>query len=89
MTNERIFKMIFTGMDVCKELSKTLNDVKVPCCMGMSDSEKKAYQLGIDNCLSLLKSLFDDDSTVVVNVDNLEIPEEFMVEDLEAIFDMN
>ena len=70
--------------DVVKETKKIINAATPDCTRGMTDSELQAYNLGITNTLSTLKSVIYTDcvNEFVLNINGFETPEEFTHEDL-------
>ena len=53
------------------------------CTNGMSESELKAYQLGMANVFSILESVLQhEDEMIVVNMNGLEVATELSLDDL-------
>lgn len=64
---------IFVAMDIPQEARKLVNSVTVT--EGMTDSEYKAYQMGVYNALSAVEAILDSDEAIV-HVANIDIPTE-------------
>ena len=77
-------ELFFVGMDVVKETKKIVNEATPKCTNGMTDSELQAYNLGIKNTLSVLKSVIFTDcvNEFVININGFETPTEFIHDDL-------
>lgn len=67
--------MLFIAMNIIKEIKETHADIADISTQGMDEKERKAYDMGFNNALSLLGALVDDDIPVV-HVAGLDIPEE-------------
>jgi hypothetical protein len=67
---------IFVAMDIPRETRKLVNSVTVT--EGMTDSELKAYQMGVYNTLSALEAILDSDDAVV-HVADIDVPTEIDV----------
>ena len=63
-----------TGMDISYELQKLLNKFEDKITNGMSENEKQAYDLGVENSVKFLEQLLDTDYFVFDN--GTESPEE-------------
>ena len=74
-------EMLFAGMDVTKELKDTLKQCEDTITNGMTKSEKKAYDCGIKNVMSILSSMLEDENPVV-HISGLEDQEEFDIKEL-------
>lgn len=77
-------ELYFVGMDIIEE-TKTLVDFTTSICTdGMNENELKAYKMGVANTLSALDATLDSaDRAFVVNINGMEIQEEFDIADLE------
>ena len=64
---------IFVAMDIPQEARKLVNSVTVT--EGMTDSELKAYQMGVYNALSAVEAILDSDE-MIVHVANIDVPTE-------------
>ena len=47
-------ELIFSAMDVPDEVEKTLNKVMHKICCEMNDSEKRAFDYGVNTTLAIL-----------------------------------
>jgi hypothetical protein len=79
-------KLIFNAMDVSKEVRDIIEIVNAGSCDCMTVSERKAYDCGVAQALSVLQGLLDFDEEPVVHVPGLDMMEEMTVEELEEIF---
>ena len=77
-------ELFFVCEDVVKETKKIINAATPDCTRGMTDSELQAYNLGITNTLSVLKSVIFTDcvNEFVLNINGFETPTEFTHDDL-------
>lgn len=76
-------ELFFLGVDIVEE-TRTLADLtKITCTDGMTESELAAYKLGVENALSALKAVLQDNDVPVINVEGMEIPTELSIDDLE------
>ena len=77
-------ELFFVGMDVVEETKNIINAATPDCTIGMTDSELQAYNLGITNTLSVLKSVIFTDcvNEFVLNINGFETPTEFTNDDL-------
>lgn len=71
--------LLFTGMDVPNETRKLLT--KFTVTNGMTDSELKAYEMGVENTLRATRALLEIDQ-LVFHVKGYEVIEEFDLDDL-------
>jgi hypothetical protein len=77
-------ELLFVGMDIVEETKSLVNFSTSICTDGMTESELKAYKMGVANALSALAATLDsEDGTFVVNINGMEIQEEFDIADLE------
>lgn len=77
----RLSELIFTGMDVPSEAQKLMNQMP-SCTDGMTDSELKAYEMGIKNALWAVKTVLEIDECVVFHDPELSVMTEFDLDDL-------
>ena len=77
-------ELFFVCEDVVKETKTIINAATPNCTRGMTDSELQAYNLGITNTLSVLKSVIftDCENEFVLHINGFEIPTEFTHDDL-------
>ena len=78
--------ILFTGMDVSREARKILNGF-TNITKGMTDSELKAYQMGVNNALGIVKTLAEEDSHIVFHLKDNDTMEEFDLDDLIEIIE--
>ena len=70
---------IFVAMDIPHETRKLVNSFTVT--EGMTDSELKAYQMGICNTLNALEAILETDANeAIVHVENTDIPTEIDIQ---------
>ena len=74
-------EMLFTGMDVTNELKNTLKQCENTITSSMTGSEKKAYDCGIKNVMSILSTLLEQENPVV-HIYGLKNQEEFDIKEL-------
>jgi hypothetical protein len=79
-------ELIFSAMDVPDEVEKTLNKVMHKICCEMNDSEKRAFDYGVNTTLAILRSLLELDEEPAVHVSGLNELQEMTLEELEGIF---
>lgn len=77
-------ELFFVGMDIVEETKNIINAATPDCTKGMTESELKAYNLGITNTLSALKGvIFNDcENEFTLHINGFEIPTEFTNDDL-------
>ena len=73
--------LLFTGMDVPNETRKLLAQVTVTVTDGMTESELRAYEMGVENTLRATRALLEIDQ-LVFHVKGYEVMEEFDLDDL-------
>lgn len=79
-------ELYFLGADIIVETKNLLNLTSVICTDGMTESELKAYHMGVENALSALSAIVKESDIPVVNIDGLEIQTELSIEDLEEYY---
>ncbi len=80
-------ELYFLGMDIAKETKSIIDSTSVVCTNGMTESELKAYKLGIANTISALKAVIGhEDDMAVINIDGIEIPTELSLDELANYF---
>lgn len=79
-------ELLFSAMDIPKEIQKLLDTVEESMCNGMTDSERKAYHCGVSNALSAARGLLELDEEPAVHVPGLDGLTEMDIEELEEIF---
>jgi hypothetical protein len=74
-------------MDIIEETRAISKFNTILCTDGMSESELKAYELGIENTLSALKSVLErEGEMIVVDIEGLDIPTELFVDELQEYY---
>jgi hypothetical protein len=80
-------ELYFLGMDIAKETKSIIDSTAVVCTNGMTESELKAYTLGITNTISALKAVIGhEDDMAVINIEGIEIPTELSLDELANYF---
>lgn len=79
-------ELYFLGMDIIEEVKSIVNLSEIICTNGMTESELKAYQMGVANTLSALKAAIREDDIPVVDISGLEIPTELSIDELEEYY---
>ena len=79
-------ELYFIGIDIVEETKLIVDTTNTLTTGGMEDNEIKAYNLGVANTLSALRAILhvDDNHECVLNIDGMEIPTEFVFDDLET-----
>ena len=77
-------EIIFSVMDITNETKKLINSVKKSVCGGMTGDQELAYDMGVQNTLSALKTLISDQ--LVVNISGTKIPTEMDINELKTKF---
>ena len=77
-------ELFFVGMDIVEETKNIVNAATPNCTRGMTDSELQAYNLGLKNTLSTLKSVVYTDGVneFALHIDGFGTPTEFTNDDL-------
>ena len=80
-------ELYFLGMDIVEETRNINKFNTILCTDGMTESELKAYELGIENTLSALKSVLErEGEMIVVDIEGLDIPTELFVDELQEYY---
>lgn len=79
-------EMLFCAMDISKEARGLLNKVTDSVCDGMTGTEKKAYEIGVENAMNAVVSILESSDEPIVYVPNLEVSEEMTLEELKEHF---
>ena len=77
----RLQDIFFTGMNVPEEAQKLMNQMP-SCTEGMTDSELKAYEMGVKNALWAVKTVLELDESIVFHNPELSVMTEFDLDDL-------
>lgn len=82
-------ELYFLGMDIVEETRTISKFSTIICTDGMTENELKAYELGIENTLSALKSVIETEGGMtVINIDGLDIPTELTIDELQEYYEM-
>ena len=79
-------ELYFLGMDIVEEVKSMAEATMLMCTYGMSENELKAYKLGVQNVLSALDAMVYDSELPVINMNGMEIPTEFSIDEVEAFY---
>lgn len=79
-------ELYFLGMDVVEEVKTMVNFTTAMGTDGMTESEFSAYEMGIKNTISALRTLLNEEELPVVNIRHIEIPTELTIEELEEYY---
>lgn len=79
-------ELLFVGVPIEKEILSVLDKVTDQVCDGMTDSEKKAYDLGITNTILAMTSLLEADDEPKLYMPNLEISTEMTLDEVMEYF---
>lgn len=76
--------LIFTAMDISSETTKmiTEDDIIESCTKCMSDTEKKAYEMGINNTINALNALLINNDYPVIHISFMNEIEEISCDEL-------
>ena len=77
----RLSELIFVGMNVPEEARKIMDQLP-SCTNGMTDSELKAYEMGIKNALWAVKTVLELDEHVAFHDHELSVMTDFDIDDL-------
>ena len=72
--------LLFTGMNIPNEARNILNEFEAT--NGMTANELKAYEMGVENALSITKQLLEQDDHIVFHLEDHTYIEEFDLDDL-------
>lgn len=72
--------VFFTGMNIPSEARRLLKTFEAT--EGMTDSERKAYKMGIENTLMAIKVLVEADDHIVFHLEGHNCIEEFDLDEL-------
>jgi hypothetical protein len=83
---KRMNELLFNAMNIPNEVRKALDKTESSVCNGMTDSERKAYNLGISNALGVMRGLLELDEEPAIHIPSIKEIVEMDIEDLEKIF---
>ena len=72
--------LLFTGMNIPNEARNILNEFEVT--NGMTETELKAYEMGVENALSIIQQLLESDEHIVFHLEGHSYIEELDLDDL-------
>ena len=75
-------ELLFVGVPIEKEVLALLDKVKNQVCNGMTDSEKRAYDMGITNAILTMTSLLEADDEPKLYMPKLEISTEMTLDEV-------
>ena len=76
-------ELCFLGMDIFEETREVNHFFTMLCTDGMTENELRAYNLGVDNALSALASIIDENnSMLIVHINELDTPIELTIDEL-------
>lgn len=79
-------ELLFVGVPIEKEVLTLLDKAKNQICNGMTDSEKRAYDMGITNATLAIASLLEADDQPKLYMPNLEISTEMTLDEVIEYF---
>ena len=76
-------ELYFVGVDVAETTRKLMHEDYEVITNGMTKTELMAYNLGIENTISALKTIMEtaNENEVVIHIDGLEVETEFTTDD--------
>lgn len=74
--------VLLTGMDIPREVRHLVATTDISSTNGMTTSEYKAYKMGVENVLSILKAILDQDEHIVFHLKDHNCMEEFDLDEL-------
>lgn len=75
-------ELLLLGMDIPKTVEKFVNERESEITNGMTESELKAYRMGVLNTINSL-SIWVNNDMLTVHIKDLEIPTELDFEEIE------
>ena len=81
-------ELLFVGVPIEKEVLALLDKVKNQVCNGMTDSEKRAYDMGITNAILTITSLLEADDEPKLYMPNLETSTEMALDEVKKYFNI-
>lgn len=79
-------ELLFTGVPIRKDTRAILDKVTEQVCNGMTDSEKKAYELGVENTFRAMECLLECDDEPKLYMPELEISTEMTLDEVVQYF---
>lgn len=78
--------LFFTGMNIPKDTRWLLDRVTPIVCEKMTDSEKKAYEIGVENTLRAMVAMLETTDEPIIYMPWLEISEEMTLDEVREHF---
>ena len=75
-------ELLFTGIPIRKDTRAILDKVTEQVCDGMTDSEKRAYEIGVENTFRAMEAVLECDDEPKLYMPNLEISTEMTLDDV-------
>ena len=79
-------ELYFLGMNIVEEVKSMAEATMLMCTYGMEENELRAYKLGVQNVLSALDTMVYDSELPVINMNGMDIPTEFSIDELEEFY---
>ena len=79
-------ELLFVGVPIRKDTRVILDKVTEQVCDGMTDSEKKAYELGVENTFRAIECLLECDAEPKLYMPDLEISTEMTLDEVKEYF---
>lgn len=79
-------ELIFVGTPIRKDTRVILDKVAEQVCAGMTDSEKQAYEMGVENTFRAIECLLEVDNEPKLYMPNLEISTEMTLDEVKEYF---
>lgn len=80
-------ELYFLVMNIPDETKDIVYNLSNNICKEMSELEQQAYYLGIENTISVLKNILEQDkNSIVINNSDIETSEEMDIDELTMLF---
>ena len=79
-------ELYFLGMDIVEEVKNIIKLSHVLCTDGMTESELKAYQMGIANTISAIDAVIRESDIPVIDMSGIEMPTELSIDEVENYY---
>lgn len=80
-------ELYFLVMNIPEETKDIVYNLSSTICKEMSELEQQAYYLGIENTISVLKNILEQDkNSIVINNSDIETSEEMDIDELTMLF---
>jgi hypothetical protein len=77
--------ILFRGLDIPQELRKETSQHERKYTMNMPEDQKKAFRLGVDTTISLLRELLRDNEHIILHVTQMK-PRELTLHELSDLY---